>query len=193
MHTPHTKSELRNTLRERRRAVPPAVRARAGIAVASHLKNLPDWDRAEHVALYLPADGEIDTAQLAQHARKAGLSLYLPVVSGDGLMQFALWQQQADLALNCYGIPEPGPQYPLRPPDKLDVIFMPLVGWTRNGVRLGMGGGFYDRALANTCGPIRVGLGFECQRTDELPVEDWDIPMDFVVTEAALHACRRKS
>ncbi len=50
--------------------------------------------------------------------------------------------------------------------------------------------GFYDRALEGTGGPLRVGIGFECQRVDRLKSDDWDIPLDYVATEAALHKCR---
>lgn len=104
-------------------------------------------------------------------------------------MHFALWEQGALLQENRYGIPEPGPQYPLRPAQDLDMVLMPLVGWSKNGARLGMGGGFYDRALAGATGPVRIGLGFECQQAEQVPTEGWDIPMDFVVTESAVYTC----
>jgi 5-formyltetrahydrofolate cyclo-ligase len=169
------------------------MRARASLAVANHLQSLPAWTRTRHLALYLPADGEIETAALAEQAREAGMSLYLPVVGNDGVMQFALWEQGAPLQENRYGIPQPGPQYPLYPVHDLDVVLMPLVGWSKSGARLGMGGGFYDRALAGDKGPVRIGLGFECQQVQHLPTEDWDVPMDFVATEAALHCCREEA
>lgn len=189
MHEAQSKSELRKALRERRRAIPGAERARAGLAVARHIQDLPAWSRSKHIALYLPADGEIETGELIVKAREAGLNLYLPVVGSDDVMHFALWEANALLEKNCYGIPQPGPQYSQRPANKLDIIIMPLVGWSHSGARLGMGGGFYDRALAGAAGPVRVGLGFECQQAEVLPIEPWDIPMDFVVTESALHTC----
>ena len=86
------------------------MRARASLAVANHLQSLPAWTRSRHLALYLPADGEIETAALAGQAREAGMSLYLPVVGNDGVMQFALWEQGAPLLENRYGIPQPGQQ-----------------------------------------------------------------------------------
>ena len=117
------------------------------------------------------------------------MSLYLPVVGNNGVMHFALWEQGTRLQENRYGIPQPGPGISLRSAQDLDMVLMPLVSWCKSGARLGMGGGFYDRALAGTTDPVRIGLGFECQQAEQLPTEDWDIPMDFVVTEAALHVC----
>jgi 5-formyltetrahydrofolate cyclo-ligase len=70
---------------------------------------------------------------------------------------------------------------------------MPLVGWDRQGGRLGMGGGFYDRALAGIKGPLLVGLAHAVQEVPQVPIDDWDVPLDFVVTESALHQCRGKN
>ena len=69
----------------------------------------------------------------------------------------------------------------------LDLIIVPLLGFTSKGFRLGQGGGFYDRALSN-CGakPFRLGLGFECQRVSHLPIEPWDQPLHAVLTENGL-------
>ena len=53
-----------------------------------------------------------------------------------------------------------------------------------------MGGGFYDRALAGIRGPLLVGLAHSVQEVAQVPREDWDIPLDFVVTESALHRCQ---
>jgi 5-formyltetrahydrofolate cyclo-ligase len=189
MSKPFNKSELRKALRERRRAISGTQHSQAGTAAADHLQALPAWNHTQHLALYLPADGEIDTSRIVERARAAAVALYLPVLDRVGVMHFALWEPGARLEENRYGIPEPGPQHPLRAADQLDMVLMPLVGWSKSGERLGMGGGFYDRTLAGISGPLRVGLGFECQRVDQLPTESWDIPMDFVVTEAALHQC----
>ena len=73
------------------------------------------------------------------------------------------------------------------------LFFSPLVGWDRHGGRLGMGGGFYDRALSNISDPVLVGLAHENQRVDEVPSERWDITLDYVATDAGLYHCRKQS
>ena len=191
MHDSTSKSELRQALRKRRSAVSAELREKAAAALAGHLDPLPI--AGAHIALYLPADGEIDTAELTKKARWGRAQLYLPVVGTDRRMQFARWEPDAALQVNTFGIPQPGPDAHLIAVSELDIVFMPLVGWDKSGARLGMGGGFYDRALEGVNGPLRVGLGFECQRVDQLYTDDWDVPMDFVATEAALYQCRQPS
>ena len=75
----------------------------------------------------------------------------------------------------------------------LDVIFMPLVGFDARGSRVGMGKGYYDRALAflhhrrTWRRPLLVGLAFACQQVDALPTRAHDVPLDHIVTEAGSH------
>jgi 5-formyltetrahydrofolate cyclo-ligase len=72
----------------------------------------------------------------------------------------------------------------------LDVIVVPGVSFTKEGVRLGYGGGYYDRLFAKNQRAIRVGVGYECQLADELPRMDHDALMHYVVTEAGVYECR---
>ena len=69
---------------------------------------------------------------------------------------------------------EPAPAAMRRPLDQLDILFMPLVGWDKRGNRLGMGGGFYDRALEHVSGPLLVGLAHSVQELEKVPNESWD-------------------
>ncbi len=184
------KTRLRRQLRARRGALTPAQQQSAAQALAAILAAFPPWQQANRVALYLPADGEIDTSPLAAEARRNGKQLFLPVIRPDNSLAFALWQAHARLEPNRYGIPEPPPDAPGSQPGQLDVICLPLVGWDRRGGRLGMGGGCYDRTLAGIEGPLLIGLAHECQVLDEVPLQPWDIRLDCVATGAALHDCR---
>jgi 5-formyltetrahydrofolate cyclo-ligase len=76
------------------------------------------------------------------------------------------------------------------PVAELDIIFLPLVGWDRSGGRLGMGGGFYDRTLAKLSGPVLVGLSHAEQEVAEVPREEWDVPLQFVVTDTEMVRCQ---
>ena len=70
------------------------------------------------------------------------------------------------------------------------IIVLPLVGWDRQGTRLGMGGGYYDRSLAGVSGPLLAGLAYSVQESTVLPRDQWDVPLDIVVTEDCVHCCR---
>jgi 5-formyltetrahydrofolate cyclo-ligase len=109
--------------------------------------------------------------------------------SGAG-MQFIRWRGGA-LHANRHGIGEPRGSTVV-PPQRLQVVLLPLTGFDANGSRIGSGAGYYDRAFAlrtNQCGaPLLVGLAFEAQRTTGLPRAPHDVPLDMIVTERGLHA-----
>lgn len=182
------KNRLRSELRRRRRQLTGAEQTKAAAEVARQATALTAWPGARCLALYLAADGEVDTHPLASRCRAAGKQLFLPVIrDGEGRLDFALWEEGAALVPNRYGIPEPPPTALRRGAGELDIIFLPLVGWDRGGGRLGMGGGFYDRSLADVHGPLLVGLAHGCQEVEQVPRSDWDVPLDFIATETALY------
>jgi 5-formyltetrahydrofolate cyclo-ligase len=90
-----------------------------------------------------------------------------------------------------FGIPQPKPDAPLVEPD---VLIIPLLAATPRGLRLGQGGGHYDRYLAarRDAGtpPLAIGVGFDMQIVDDLPADPWDMRMDFVVTPTRIFDCR---
>ncbi len=187
----NSKVKLRDILRRRRQALTAQQQSLAALAVVQSVCQLPQWASANHIALYLPADGELDTTALAELARAQNKTIYLPVIGRDKTLSFARWQPDRALIKNSYGIPEPAPQSLRCAVGALDIIFLPLVGWDRQGGRLGMGGGFYDRTLCDIPGPgpLRVGLGHHCQEADQLPREPWDVLMHFVATDTELCRC----
>ena len=112
------------------------------------------------------------------------------MIQQDKSLTFALWQEGDALVPNRYEIPEPTDHASTCSPSELDIVFMPLVAWDPSGTRLGMGGGFYDRTLANSQGALRVGLAYSVQEVEQLPQEDWDVRLNAVVTEASLVYCQ---
>ncbi|MCB1701428.1 MAG: 5-formyltetrahydrofolate cyclo-ligase [Pseudomonadales bacterium] len=189
---PPSKAHLRKELRQRRRDLGTRAQHDAAEAAARHITRLPHWSTARCIALYLANDGEVGTAPLGDLCRTAGKQLFLPVIDHRNMLTFAEWREADTLVPNRYGIPEPPQNSPRRAPGELDIIVMPLVGWDRLGGRLGMGGGFYDRALAAGGGALLVGLAHTIQEVPQVPREDWDVPLDVVVTEAFVHHCRER-
>ena len=187
------RSELRRRLRERRRAISGSRRRRANQVILARLFALAAYRGARHVALYWPADGEVDLRAVAAAARRDGKTLYLPVVGRGETMSFASWTHTASLRPNRFGIPEPRVARRHRVgASRLDLIVLPLVAFDAQGHRLGMGGGYYDRALAaHRRRPVLVGAAFACQEVPRVPARPWDVPLDEVITERGRHACRR--
>ena len=185
-----SKSLLRARLRASRRQLGEAERNSAALALCRHVIDLPLWSRARRVALYMAGDGEIPTGPLAALCRTAEKRLFLPVMGSDRTLSFIAWETGVPLVRNGFGIEEPPAGAEPVDVAQLDIIFMPLVGWDRQGGRLGMGGGYYDRSLNGVRGPLLVGLAYALQETPRLPRDEWDVPLDFVVTELAAHRCR---
>ena len=121
----------------------------------------------------------------------AGYQIHLPVLAGQQL-QFRRWTRGARLTENRYGIPEPVDGAACNV-EELDCVLMPLLAFSVNGARLGMGGGYYDRTFAFRRNPQSlkvpqlVGVAYGLQQLDSLPMDSWDVPLDAVITDQGLH------
>ena len=186
------RSALRRQLRGQRKTIEPARRTAAALAAAEHISGLPHWSAAYHIGLYWPNDGELDTRPLADACRNEGKRVYLPVLTQHHTLTFREWREDSSLQNNRYGIPEPTAQADAIAVPEIDVVVMPLVGWQRDGYRLGMGGGFYDRTLADAGGPLRVGLAYACQEIRGLAMQHWDVALQWVLTENGLVPCSQQ-
>lgn len=95
---------------------------------------------------------------------------------------------------NRFGIPEPM-EGPFCNPERLEIVLTPLVAFSSNGMRLGMGAGYYDRAFEflrsdPEAGPWLVGVAYALQQVDSLPADPWDVPLAAVLTERGLQVFR---
>lgn len=194
-----SRAQLRRQLRQLRRQLSPSEQKKARLALHARLSQHPLFRRARHVALYLPADGEIDPSLLTQAAHRRGKHVYLPVLRAwpHNRMDFQRLGRHEKLVRNRFGIAEP--KYcraRQRQPWALDLLLLPLVGFDESGGRLGMGGGFYDRSLAylgrrkKWRKPTMLGLAHECQKVDRLNLASWDVRLDAIITDGAWYPSR---
>ena len=189
--TPEVRA-ARRRLRELRLALGPAERSAAERAILATLLRLGVFRRGAHVALYLPMRGEVDVRPCLEVARRHGSRLYVPRVVSRRRRQmlFAPWDDDGARRTNAFGIIEPGSVAGARPVIGLDAVVLPLVGFDASGNRLGMGAGFYDRALRRRLDrgaawrrPRLIGVAYACQQLPVIPASPWDVPLDLVVTE----------
>ena len=187
---PDPRGQARRALRQRRREASPAERMAVGEAVAAALLSHPRFPEAGYVAGYWASHGEVPL-HLLQMRLPAGLSWCLPCVQARGRLMFAPWRPGDPLVANRYGIPEPELERDsLLAPEQMALVVLPLLGYTGDGQRLGMGGGYYDRSFAfrkdAPAPPWLVGAAYSFQRLDSLPAQPWDVRLDAIATEQGI-------
>lgn len=167
-----------------RLAMPAAVRRECARLICAALDRLLPELGGSVVAAYWPIRGEPDLRAWIGSIRSRGARCALPVVVARGEpLVFREWRADARLVPGVWNIPEPADGETLVP----QVVIAPVVGYDRHGYRLGYGGGYFDRSLAALAPrPRAVGVGFELARVDSIRPQDYDLPMDFVVTEAGI-------
>lgn len=183
------KQVLRRQLRALRRDIPSDYRHLAATRAAHLAETLPDWERARQVALYLATAEEFDCGPLQDAAWRNGKQTCLPAMGAGTLLHFRRYSAGDALHADRYGIRQPAETAEAVMVGSLDIMFLPLVGWSAQGTRLGMGAGYYDRALAAARPHALVGLGYDCQECDTLPSDPWDVSLDYVLTESRLVLC----
>ncbi|MGB5440176.1 MAG: 5-formyltetrahydrofolate cyclo-ligase [Gammaproteobacteria bacterium] len=189
-----SRNQLRQAIRRQRRAITLREACRCAEQLAQRISAARITANSRHIAAYLATDGEIDPMPLIQRLWQLGKRIYLPVLApfAKNTLWFARFEQGEHLVFNRYGIPEPERRRLIKPRD-LDLVFTPLVAFDRNGHRLGMGAGYYDRSFAflgnrtRLYKPKLVGLAYEFQKQAALDVNSWDIPLDAIVTENTIY------
>ncbi|MGO9948186.1 MAG: 5-formyltetrahydrofolate cyclo-ligase [Steroidobacteraceae bacterium] len=190
------KGNLRKALRAQRRSLTAKEHSQRSNLAAAIISRLAAFKSGARVAMYLPFDGETNTAALLAAARRRRIRIFVPVVSDLRHRRLRFYPLSGRTRRGVFGISVPLiiPRRSGRAlePRWFDLIVVPLVGVDPQGRRLGMGGGFYDRALGfrrhrrHWMGPRLVGFGFDCQRVDSVFADPWDVRLDALATESGL-------
>ena len=144
------------------------------------LKNKKNINRI--VGGYYPYNYEINTIKILEKLEKQKYQISLPKIKKNSQMDFFHWSTKDPLIINKYGIPEPTSEKVLFP----DILLVPLVAFDKFLNRVGYGGGFYDRyieKLKKRKKIITIGMAYSFQQVKEVPINKYDIKLDFVVTE----------
>lgn len=198
---------MRTQIRQRRQLLSSQQQSHKASLLTSCLIEHNKVITASNIALYLANDGELDPQPFIHWCWQQNKNIFLPVIHpfSQGHLLFLRYTENTVMITNQYGIKEP--KLDIRQLcllSDLDILFTPLVAFDRNGNRLGMGGGFYDRTLANwfkntssnfslhknqqqtqmtTYGRLYpIGLAHDCQQVDKIEGELWDIPLPEIIT-----------
>jgi len=176
--------KLRQLMREKRQQLSAAEQQQAGIDLAKRLTQQLT-PAIKRVAIYLANDGEVCSQAFIEQLWQRNIEVYLPVLHpfNKGNLLFLRFERFSAMTVNKYGIGEPTLDVrQVCPVERLDIIFTPLVAFDSNGNRMGMGGGYYDRTLAQHRQLSTIGLAHDCQQVDKLETQPWDMPLDCIMT-----------
>lgn len=148
---------------------------------------------ADTIMIFMDFRKEVMTRPIIEWLWTQNKKVIIPrVKENDPILELCVIESFDDMELSPLGIWEPKSDHKaLACPDEVDFVFMPGVAFTKDGGRLGYGGGYYDQLipLMNRAVPL-VALAFDLQLVDNLPLEDHDIRIDKIITESALIQCR---
>lgn len=194
------RAALRREIRKVRRSLPHAVHIDAARRVAVHLLRQGVLRPRARVGLYLALPEELDLMPTLRLAWQQQCRTYVPHITRQRLRLMALVPIEASTPLRKHRWGMWQLSHPTRTQvriNELDTILVPLVAFDAQGHRLGMGGGFYDRLLAQRTGghgirrPRLIGVAFDQQQLDAVPHAAHDVPMDAIVTPSGYRRCVR--
>lgn len=189
--------QLRKNLRQQRRRLSPFQQRQAEHNVWGQLKQLPEFKHAQKIGIYLHAFGELQTDHIIKTCFQRAKQVYLPIICP--MNQKLRWvrisaQQYRNRRFHNHrlGMQEPRASRSEHVTN-LDLLLLPLLACDKFGTRIGMGGGYYDRTLADAPQqPLRVGLAHDFQYlVQPLQRNAWDQPLDQLITPAQHHRFKR--
>ncbi|WP_394688040.1 5-formyltetrahydrofolate cyclo-ligase [Hoeflea sp.] len=183
-----SKQHIRAKMLAVRDALASETRIEMSLAMAEAAEAI-DFDPGTVIAGYLPIRSEPDLRPLLARLRARGARLCLPVVLDRETIVFRAFERETGLVDTGFGTTGPGPEAEVLDPD---LMLMPLSAFDADGNRLGYGAGHYDRAIARLREsgkpPRLIGTAFACQKTEALPAEPHDVPLEMILTEQGLRS-----
>lgn len=194
MNISGSKTELRALKVSLRDSISARDREERSGQVCRHAADLLISNHARSMLVYVSFRSELDTRPLIAWAWENGIEVMVPrSLKRNGMMELYMLRSWDELIQGAYGIYEPDPEHAEKCQKDVvpDVIWVPGLAFDRKGGRLGYGGGYYDRlrdrmlpaAASMNRTPLWIGLGYEVQITDLVPMECHDLRLDGLITE----------
>ena len=173
------KTALRRQIREKKRAMTEEMITEKSRRLGELFAASECYQNAKTIYFYLPYNQEVRTIPMLERALQEGKRVAVPKVYGD-TMRFIYLENLDQIAAGYAGIPEPVCDEPVAE-DKTALVLMPGLAFDREGHRIGYGGGFYDRFLADEPDHPTLALCYDFQMLEKLETEAFDIPVDCVL------------
>ncbi|MCP0913205.1 5-formyltetrahydrofolate cyclo-ligase [Legionella sp. 27cVA30] len=183
-----TRRKLRDAYRLVRKNLSADYQEITSYKICENLLQFPPYLAASRIGLYFAVNGEASLQHLWKTAMQQGKKCYFPIHKKDDSLSFLPADATTTLIKNNLGIlePAPGTQTPFVAKE-LDIILIPAVALDKQGHRLGMGAGCYDRTLANCHKPLLIGVAYAFQCVPSIPAQPWDITLNVIATEQDIY------
>ena len=184
------KVELRKYFKRLRSQLTAEQAASGSLLTARQILACDAYRKANCIMGYLAFGNELSVDLVLQQALCDGKTVAVPLVQSVTEMAPVQLENMLDFELDRYGIRSVRQPAKLLQPQQLDLVLVPGVAFGRDGSRLGMGAGYYDRFLPLACNAVKIALCRAVLLEPVLPRECHDVRADFVLTEDALYACK---
>lgn len=179
------KIQLRKIFRQRRNNI--AARTDKDNKIKERILNMPEIKNSDTVLIYVSCDSETDTRSIIKNLLNMNKKVAVPKCLGNGMMNFIYINSLDNLVSGTYGIPEPAAGQKAVITEKT-VCIVPALSFSKNGARLGYGGGYYDRFIsANNI--YTIGICYDELVSDNLPCENHDVKINTLITEERMVLC----
>lgn len=179
-----TKKLIRKEVFKRRKEASLQDMDKWSLQIADKVFQTDFYKNAKTIYTYVAYNREVETKHIIAKAWADGKDVAVPRVEGD-VMNFYLIKSFDELKSGCMGILEPATNIPAN--DESALMIMPGVAFTKDGNRIGYGGGFYDKYLEAHPGLKKLAVAFEFQFMEEVPTEPTDICPEMIITEKAIY------
>jgi len=185
------KSTIRKELIEKRKKIPKKEVLEKSKKIKERLFETEEFKQASTILFYVSYDNEVYTQDMIKECLKKDKTVVVPISNVEErnliLSKLKNWK---DLKKGSYGILEPKKEKIIEiSKHDIDLVIVPGVGFDEHGCRIGHGVGFYDELLKDSKNAYHIGLAFELQILEKIPIEDHDIPVHRIITEERIIYC----
>lgn len=190
------KKELRKRFLDIRSSLSKEEIESKSMAIFNALTEMEDFKNAKWIMTYIDFRDEVQTDRIInyclQHNKRIAVPVCIPKTKE--LILSEIHNIDDDTEIGHFGVREPKKdKLRILEPSNISLILVPGVAFDPSGYRIGYGGGYYDRFLSSAGKGIpTIALAFECQITQDLPRDDYDIPLDYILTELRMIDCKSK-
>lgn len=187
------KKIIRQKLLHKRESLAPDVVLTKSQKIFDTLKTFPLYQNAKSIMMYIDFHNEVKTNHMISDLllQKKNVLIPISIPATKEIILSQLLNPEKELIKSTYGILEPKKEYiRKRDPAILDLMVLPGIAFDLKGYRIGYGGGYYDRFLDQLQKTIpTIALAFDFQIIDTVPIESFDRPVDYIITETKILSC----